>query len=556
MLVLPLLDPTRAVGLRENRLITDRAVRRAFKIPGPVTSYKRTTVTVPTHDGAQLVTDVYRPRDDSAAKATVLIRSPYGRRFPLDLLHARVFAGSGYQVVVQSVRGRSGSSGAFEPVVNEAADGQDAVAWLRQQEWFTGRIATFGGSYLGFVQWALLADAPDELHASVIAVGPHDFARGVHPGGAFALGDMLGWSVAMASPEGGPLTQMRHAASARRQAAVQRDRLPLTAAAAALQDDGAPWYLEWLEHENLSDPFWDRYRAGDALKNSNVPTLLISGWRDALLDQTLEQYDALRSRDVDVAMTVGPWTHMDTATRAAGHVTREALEWFDRVFVDRTAARPPIRAFVTGAEEWRSVESWPTPTTDRHWQLAAGALTDDDGDTGTTSFVFDPAQPTPAVGGRTLDPGSAGRKNNSALARRADVVTFTSAALASPVEICGTPTLRLRVSVANPHADLFVRLCEVDSKGRSWNIADGFMRLDPSVAADEVQELDVELDPCWHRIAAGHQLQLLVAGGAHPRFARNLGTNEPAASGTTMLAQPHTIHHEGSGISLPVVMAG
>ena len=46
------------------------------------------------------------------------------------------------------------------------------VAWLRQQSWFEGRLATYGPSYLGFVQWALAVDPPPELVAAVVHVGP------------------------------------------------------------------------------------------------------------------------------------------------------------------------------------------------------------------------------------------------------------------------------------------------------------------------------------------------------------------------------------------------
>ena len=60
---------------------------------------------------------------------------------------------------------------------HEAADGQDTVAWLRRQHWFDGRLATYGASYLGFVQWALATDPPPELRAAVVLAGPHDFSR-------------------------------------------------------------------------------------------------------------------------------------------------------------------------------------------------------------------------------------------------------------------------------------------------------------------------------------------------------------------------------------------
>jgi uncharacterized protein len=35
---------------------------------------------------------------------------------------------------------------------------EDTVAWLRQQPWFNGNLATMGMSYVAFTQWALLTN--------------------------------------------------------------------------------------------------------------------------------------------------------------------------------------------------------------------------------------------------------------------------------------------------------------------------------------------------------------------------------------------------------------
>jgi putative CocE/NonD family hydrolase len=532
--------------------VADRAVARAIKVEGQAQSYTQFTTSVAMRDGAALRADVYLP---AQPKATVLIRSPYGRGFPLDLLHARVFARHGYQVVVQSVRGRSGSTGAFEPVVNEAADGRDTVAWLREQEWYVGRLATFGGSYLGLVQWALLTDPPEECGAAVVVVGPHDFSRSVWRDGAFGLVDTLGWSQAMAAPEAGGL--LRKAAGMRRlhrRTAEVVDRLPVRAACDSALADGATWLGDWIDHDGPADPFWDAYRFADVLKNSEVPTLLIGGWRDAFVDQTLEQYDALRGRGVDVALTVGPWTHMETATKAAGHLTREALEWLDHCFADRS--RPDrVRAFVTGIEEWRVADDLAVATSRLELHVAAERLVESADDGGQTAFVFDPADPTPAIGGRALDPGLSGAKDNRPLTRRTDVVVFTGDQLTHPVELRGAPELEVRLTAENSHADLFVRLCDVDTKGRSVNVADAFTRLQPDVNPGQAQTLQLTLDPCWHVFQAGHRLQLLVTGGAHPRFARNLGTADSLGD-SALEVQPRTLHHSGTTLRLPIVDAG
>ncbi len=537
-------DPSRP-SLRQRA--ADRAVARATKTKGGGQSYTQFTTSVPMRDGATLCADVYQP---TQARATVLIRSPYGRGFPLDLLHARVFARHGYQVVVQSVRGRSGSTGEFRPVVNEAADGRDTVEWLRDQDWYTRQLATFGGSYLGLVQWALLTDPPEDCAAAVVVVGPHDFSRSIWGAGAFALTDMFGWSLAMAAPEEevGALRQVAGMRRMHRRAEAVMGKLPVLEACEAELANGAPWFREWLDHDNLNDPFWDPYRASDALKNTEVPTLLVGGWRDAFIDQTLEQYDALRSRDIDVALTVGPWTHMETATKAAAHVTREALEWFDHCFSGSAARSHRVRAYVTGTDEWRSPDDLPPATSTLELHLAAGRLVEGDADGGLTTFVFDPADPTPAVGGRALDPALSGAKDNRPLTSRGDVVAFTSQALRRPLEMRGTPQLELRLTAANPSSDVFVRLCDVDPKGRSMNIADAFARLDPSTPADQEHLIQLTLDPCWHQLKPGHRLQLLVTGGAHRRFA--------SAADAGLDVQPHTILHAGTTLRLPVVEAG
>lgn len=411
-----------------------------------------------------------------------------------------------------------------------------------------------GGSYLGFAQWALLTDPPAELSACVIVVGPHDFADAIYGTGAFALGDFFGWSEAMTAPDDeGLLRQARRIAAARRRGAPAVDDLPLPSAGEALLD-GAPWFRQWAEHADIDDEYWSPYRLGAALATSEVPTLLVSGWHDAFLDQTLEQYDALRGRDIPVSLTIGPWRHMDTVAKAAAEVTRETLAWLDRHLDTSAPAQDvsAVRTFVTGAEEWRSLPEWPPPVADVELGLAAGRLTDTRGDDGASSFVFDPADPTPAVGGRVLDQIGAGVKDNGTLLRRPDIVTFSGEPLERSWEICGRPSVVLALSVSNPHADVFVRLCEVDRKGTARNIADGFMRLDPTVPADEMQHLSLDLDPCFHRVIQGHRLLLIVAGGAYPRYARNLGTGEPPMTATSLKPQPHTVHHAGTTLRLPL----
>jgi uncharacterized protein len=145
-----------------------------------------------------------------------------------------------------------------------------------------------------------------------------------------------------------------------------------------------------------------------------------------------------------------------------------------------------------------------------------------------------------------------GVKDNRALEARPDVLTFTTDPLPTAVDVIGSPTLDLGLAVDPAHADVFVRLCDVDGRGRSRNFADGMLRLDPAVPSGQVQRLSLPLDPCFHRLAAGHRLRLQVSGGAFPRFARNLGTPGAPAEAHAMRPQDHTVHCAESRLTLPV----
>lgn len=511
-------------------------------------------IEVPTRDGSYLLTDHYIPDTDSPA-GTIFVRGPYGRDFPNSLMYGRTFAGAGYHVLVQSVRGTFGSGGEFQPFVHEAADAQDTVAWLRSQSWFDGRLATVGGSYLGFAQWALLSDPPPELRAAVIVVGPHDMSKILHGTGAFALSLGFGWSEAIATQENlGHVGRLAHMATVDRRTREALYGLPLAEVAQPFLDGGAKWYRDWLAHPDPADPYWDEGRAAEALRASKVPTLLVGGWHDIFLEQTMEQYASLHERQVNVALTVGPWTHMETATKSAGFITEQSIEWLDEHLGERgpSTRAKPVRIFITGAGEWRDLPEWPPPARDSVYFLDQEGVLAESASGGTTTFTFDPMDPTPVLGGRLIHPRHGGVKDNKKLEARSDVVTFTSSAVANDMDIIGRPRVELSLSVDNPHADVFVRLCDVNQKGASRNFSDALLRLDPRVPANELQQVTLELDPCAHRLNSGHRLRLQVSGGAHPRYARNLGTDEPLASGRGLSPSVHVVHHGGSKVILPI----
>jgi uncharacterized protein len=530
--------------------LSDRLATRVLGLAPARTDYRVTPVRTPATSGFDLAGDHYEPV--GPAKGTLLVRSPYGRSAPFNLLYAKIFAARGYHVLFQSVRGTFGSGGPFEPMVNEVDDAHDTVAWLREQPWFDGRLATTGLSYLGYTQWALLTDPPPELRTAIIQVGPHDFWHAVHGTGAFTLNDFVGWSDLVAHQEqGGRLAALIRFARADQRVRPAMSRLPIEAAGDDLFDGGAAWYRDWVGHPDGDDPFWKPMRLRAALDNVRVPVLLVGGWQDLFLRQTLAQYERLRDSPAGAALLMGPWTHNDIALRGAPAIARSSLAWLDHHLAGAGTAPPnTARVYVTGAKRWRDLPAYPPPSRPRTLWLSGRRLTAGEPapDAAAATFTYDPADPTPTVGGRVLSHGAGIRKTN-ALEARPDVLTFTGDPLPAPVEVLGVPVVELRHGSDNPHADLFVRLCEVDAKGVSRNVSDGYVRL--AAATPEPSTVRLELDPIAHRFGAGHRLRLLVAGGSHPHFARNLGTDEPAATGTTLRRSTRTVT-AASTLTVPV----
>lgn len=508
---------------------------------------------VPMRDGVELIADHYAPATDHPA-GTLLVRGPYGRRFPFSPVFAQVYAARGYHVVFQSVRGTFGSGGQFTPMVHEMADGADTVAWLRDQPWFTGSFATVGLSYLGFTQWALLADPPPEMKAAVITVGPHDFSESAWGTGSFTLNDFLGWSAMVArQEEPGLVSALARQLRGPAELAKATAGLPMGAAGRRLLGTGAPWFESWLEHPERDDPFWDLLRFDEALQHVEVPILLLSGWQDLFLDQTLEQYEQLHRRGVPVALTVGPWTHTQLLTKGLTTVVGESLEWLGAHLAgDGKTDRSPVRIHVNG-DGWVELADWPPVMPEHELFLQPGgrlAATPPPDSASSSSFVYHPADPTPTVGGRLLA-ATGGYRDDTKLARRRDVLTFDADPLPADLYLAGNPIVELAHSCDNPHHDIFVRISEVDTKGRSRNVSDGFRRLDGHTGP-----VRLELDAVAHRFPAGSRIRVLIAGGSHPRFARNLGTGEPPISGSLMVRATHTVHHGEGGLSRVILPAG
>jgi len=509
---------------------------------------------VPMDDGVTLLTDMWYPQDATGGEPLVLVRSPYGRRGAISILFGHPLAQQGFRVVSQSCRGTGSPSETFaEPFVNEMADGQATVRWLREQSWFPGRFATAGASYLGFTQLALAVDPPPELAALVLQVTPTELRSVVYPRGVLALETALGWAQGVASHD--PLLQgLLHRKERAARLVTAYGSAPLEEGYREATGDPVGFFEGWLDHPDADDPFWKSTDLRSALDRITVPTLIQGGWYDLFVEDSLAQYRRLSERGVEVGLTIGPWSH-GSAILNWPMLLAEMVEWLDFALRDGPSRRDPVNVKINGGE-WTRLPEWPPATQTTEWSLHAGGRLDPgpavDGD--PTVFDYDPLDPTPSVGGNYLGPGS-GPRTSPTLDLRSDVATFTSEPLTTDMVVAGSPTAVMWVRADQPSVDLFVRLCSVGADGTSTNVCDQILRRE-SVNPTAIERLEIPLLPTANRFAAGQRLRLQVAGGAHPRFGRNPGTGESISTAEKFAVAHIEVFHDRerpSHIRLPLL---
>ncbi|MFB7056031.1 CocE/NonD family hydrolase [Streptomyces vinaceus] len=541
----------------------------------------------PMRDGTVLFADVYRPHDRGALPV-LLARTPYGKQALPAVLDPVGIARRGYIVVLQDVRGRNKSEGDWCPLAHEGPDGHDSVRWAARLPGSSGSVGLLGGSYLGNAQWMAAANSPPELKVltpSVTWCDPHDglWTRG----GATELGLGLYWSLL----QGPDFLARKHVDDPGQRTARIRalvDDLDTLAQRGYWELPAVPSPV--IARHHVPDLGHERFRAApDTAEGTRVaghhqrihlPSLHIGGWYDVFCQGVLDNYTAMAAAGQPAKLVMGPWEHttnyagavgeVDFGTAASGalldlNTSLAALrfDWLDR-WLKPDTPRPddeaPVKIFVMGANRWRDEESWPPArSVETPFYLHAEGVLSKDGpraDEKAAHYSYDPADPVPTHGGAVLMASGypAGPRDQLRIEARPDVLVYTSEPLAEDLEVTGRITLLLHAATDASSTDWVARLCDVDTHGKSLNIADGIIRTYgiPGTAVEHRIDL-------WSTSAvfrAGHRLRVHITSSSFPRWDRNLNTGRDQS--TTMRTARQTVFHDAARptrILLPVTPA-
>lgn len=525
-------------------------------------------------DGIKLVSDIYRPQRIQKTP-TILIRIPYNKNMQARLFSnmiGRLWAERGYTVVIQGTRGRYESEGRHVPFQKEREDGIATLHWIANQAWYDGKIGMWGGSYFGYTQWVIADQVNPGLSALFIQVASTNFYEMFYPGGAFSFESALFWAARSYSDKDTPpaLEELKRAYK----------ELPLIEADDRIVGD-VDFYNSWVTH-NQKDEFWKNVDGENRTSTLKAPVLLLAGWFDPFLPTQLNDYQTIKSdASSEIAagtkLIVGPWAHAKTVTLPEGFESRNyrfeslapSLDWFDTHLKNRPIKKgmAPVRIFVMGRNEWRNEMEWPLARTiytpfylkshgQANTRTGNGLLTLDSSthSANTDTFMYDPQNPVPSLGGTMLGP-RAGTVTQNTVEDRADVLVYTSPILKEDVEATGDIRLILYVSTTAPNTDFTAKLVDVHPNGDAYNVSEGILRQGYQ-ASDWPVKIEVNLWPTSIVFLKGHRIRLEVSSSNYPRFDRNPNTGGIIFRETKTVKTIQTVHHgpeSPSALILPII---
>jgi uncharacterized protein len=522
-------------------------------------------VPVPMRDGVRLSANVYLPTARAQVPA-VLVRTPYGKGSSL-IPNYQAFVDQGYAVVIEDVRGRYGSEGAFEPLTQEPQDGDDTINWIARQPWSNGKVGMIGGSYLGIAQWkAALRNNPHLKAIFPVVSGDDDYRdRFYSTGGAVKLGHRLEW-----------LAENQKVSGYHPDFNQFIWHLPLRTADQAATGRTVPSYAQAMEHPSF-DAFWRAISTRDHLEEIHIPVFAVGGWYDNYAESDLDAYAALHKSAGSNRVLIGPWPHnmsykfqdADFGPEAAVPVRRLQLEWFDQWLKGKDSAltsTPPVQVFLMGSNQWLDFRDWP-PADARPKELyldseghanglqgdgvlRAGVSSGDEED----RFTYDPRVPVPTQGGAVCcNPGVFpwGPLDQQNIEKRADVLVYSTPPLHSDLEVVGPVKVVLYVASSARDTDFTAKLVDVFPDGYARILTDGILRLRyrdsleraaPANPGDTYQ-ITIDAGVTANLFRKGHRLRLEVSSSNFPRFDRNPNTGGSIADETRLLKASQVIYH-------------
>jgi uncharacterized protein len=458
-------------------------------------------------DGVRLSVDVYRPNRPGRVPA-ILEHIPY-RKDDLRAIEDRsqncFLVNAGFACVRLDVRGTGSSQGVARDEYTEVEqhDGVDVVAWMAEQPWCTGSVASWGVSYGGFSCIQLAALRPPALRAIAPVYATDDrYTDDMHfHGGALNASSLPGYPTEMIAMNALPPLGERDEEFDR----GWRRRIEETPA----------WVLDWIREQH-DGPYWRNGSLRPDFDRITCAVLICAGWRDGYRTAALRM---ARNLEAPWELLAGPWAHKlpDRGVPGPrypflaemarffhhhlGEAGGEAPSGRPRTVFFIGAPDTPVRPHAVVSGEWLSSQRWPEDVDQTRLALGGPAVAPARVTTGVMTGQWCP--PPPATG-QFLDQSR----------DDAQSAVFESEPLVAPVALFGEPIVRLRLRHPGPRTLVSVKLQNVAPDGSSQPVTSAAANIE--IAGETTLELPL-MAVGW-RFPAGHRIRAAVAVADWPNL--------------------------------------
>jgi predicted acyl esterase len=265
--------------------------------------------------------------------------------------------------------------------------------------------------------------------------------------------------------------------------------------------------------------------------------------------------------------------------------------------------------------EWRTYDGWPPrEARDEIWHLTPDGGLDRRSPSvehSSLDYVYDPAHPVPTIGGSLCAiselpqdvpamPGDMWSRHSNPILRlrrlviagpthqkedpsiygasppypllsdRADVLSFASDELETPIEMIGRASVTLWISSTAPDTDFTAKILDIYPfsedypEGYHMNLCDSIIRCrfrddvagESNLVCGEIYRIRIVLPPTANRFEIGHRIRLDVSSSNFPRLDLNPNTGEPIGRHTRLDSALQTVHMGAdypSHVAFPIV---
>ena len=488
-------------------------------------------VMVPTRDGTRLAMDMHVP-DGDGPFPLILEYIPYRKddSAPFTGDHY-YFAQNGFIGARIDCRGSGSSEGVnddeYRPI--EHQDGYDAIEWIAEQAWCTGKIGMTGGSYGGFTCVQVAATQPPHLTTIVPWFFTDDrYTDDCHyHGGAWrCYYDIGAYGASMIGSNAMPPYPEYSGSDWSR---IWEEHL----------ENNNPYILTWLANQK-DGPYWRAGGVRGRYDHIQASALMIGGWRDGYCNSPMRMSAGMTSPN---KVLIGPWNHsgpdcvtpgpsldrMDLTVRWCDYW----LKGIDNGIMDEPKINVYVQTFNKPDADrthtsgyWRTEPEFPIPGTETRRLVLGSDLSLDNSELSHDDYEEYEYRPSVGIASGLW---SAGVPFGLPSDQRVDEiysVNYTSEPLEEPVEIIGMSRAVLHVSSTAPVMAFVARLSDVAPDGTSAQASIGVLNgtrrdslTDPeAMEPGEVYELNVDLDTTAWRFERGHRIRLSISSADFPNL--------------------------------------